>query len=1302
MSHQKQQTSPVKTEKPKPIQSPVAGTLEAEQMANLVPLTSTGLFDRPEPMLRSIKQTQLLQMQRQFGNSHVQRFLQNKTARTKPATYTLSSIQKPVQTKRIQRQPMSGVCPTCGKSGPVEEECPDCGNQFTPMQGETQSSFSEETILPPETQQDSMPDAPLTTPISKENKKGVAKTSVETPETKLPTPTTPTKQTATPDTTIETPSVKQTTSTISSTNEGNLDESMPKISTSADDPTSSKKPQTTLEATEAIDKKASQLQSDPSPFTEEVNPTSDETVVVQRQPISVQRTIGDSLQNMLGDILNKVRELATGRVSEIESTAETEAATLTDKSDTKAEKVESQGQTDTTAITSQAETDTARVETQASSHEQTLQGEGENQASLVAQQTEAETTNVQTQAEQEKTDLDTETTNANAQLTEQADGEVSTVESDWTTLEGETTVYLSDVNQQASETWTGVQEEANNVTTTIQASEQALAEETKQAIPQVQKEAKGVLGQLRSEAISILSEANPKSGEDLTSLDGSKASLMGRAMAALGDLQTVVSPLTERIQAGWENLKALAESAWERVKGLAGSAWATVKTLGSTAWQTIQSGWTGLEGFANNVWQGLAKNANNFISGLTTAAGKAWNQVRGMADTALSNLSGLVTSAQNGIKNLGSSLVDSLTETVATTWGSLKGKAQGAVQSLKGLAASVFGNLKGETSRAEGGVENKKGSAISAVQSLASSFLDKIGSVLGNLKSRAGNALSGLKGQGQTALNTLQQRDNQALTSLQTNTNQSVTMMKGQGDTAIASLNTQTNRTFSTLQSRNTASQNQLNTQTTGLLGWVQNAGRNAVKGVKNAWSGLKGRTSSFWTSITKRASQTWQTFQNSVNQTWQGLQNGWLSLKGLASQAWQRAEKGLEGTKKQVGSLKDSISNDWLGFIGRANGLWTRAKGTEAGEAWNDIQSEAQMLAQDAVFFKARSHSAETIGTAQQIQRQLGSGRPLDSRTRQRMEGTFGYSFSGVRIHTDAKAVQLSRQSNARAFAVGKNIAFDSGEYNPGTPIGDALLAHELAHVVQQDGATVNAPLAKGQTHDSPIEIDADRSAIGAVVSLWSNGKIQAKDITQNAMPRLRTGLRLSRCSSCGGGTIDAPANAELVSRANALVQGLCQEGCNVTYTAGQRSQATAHKWSTAFFIQQGEISISNVTSSLTANGGEYRDEDGNLWYTDGWTQEQFDTNARELWPSGNLAFEGYEVGNSKRAPNTTDVPVSRHTLGEAIDIAGIGDCDSDMVSRLLQQHQLAQPLSCEPWHLERADYENQSPEEMCSRWKQ
>ena len=65
-----------------------------------------------------------------------------------------------------------------------------------------------------------------------------------------------------------------------------------------------------------------------------------------------------------------------------------------------------------------------------------------------------------------------------------------------------------------------------------------------------------------------------------------------------------------------------------------------------------------------------------------------------------------------------------------------------------------------------------------------------------------------------------------------------------------------------------------------------------------------------------------------------------------------------------------------------------------------------------------------------------------------------FGFDFSHVRVHSDPAASDSARSVNALAYASGSNIAFATGQYRPETDSGRLLLAHELAHVVQQTAA--------------------------------------------------------------------------------------------------------------------------------------------------------------------------------------------------------------------------------------------------------
>jgi Domain of unknown function (DUF4157) len=112
------------------------------------------------------------------------------------------------------------------------------------------------------------------------------------------------------------------------------------------------------------------------------------------------------------------------------------------------------------------------------------------------------------------------------------------------------------------------------------------------------------------------------------------------------------------------------------------------------------------------------------------------------------------------------------------------------------------------------------------------------------------------------------------------------------------------------------------------------------------------------------------------------------------------------------------------------------------------DEIDEADLLSLKEV--PGTSHEMST-GLATQIQSLRGGGQPLASDLRAFFEPRFSYDFSQVRVHTDARAAQTARELNARAYTLGRDVAFAPGEYRPQTPEGRTLLAHELTHVVQQ-----------------------------------------------------------------------------------------------------------------------------------------------------------------------------------------------------------------------------------------------------------
>jgi hypothetical protein len=175
-----------------------------------------------------------------------------------------------------------------------------------------------------------------------------------------------------------------------------------------------------------------------------------------------------------------------------------------------------------------------------------------------------------------------------------------------------------------------------------------------------------------------------------------------------------------------------------------------------------------------------------------------------------------------------------------------------------------------------------------------------------------------------------------------------------------------------------------------------------------------------------------------------------------------------------------------------------------EAGETKEEKKKEEGA----AVQRKATAHHA--AGSAPAVVRNAlqTPGRPLDAATRADMEQRFGCDFGDVRVHTDAHAERSARAVSARAYTFGGEVVFAAGEYSPYTAEGRRLLAHELAHVVQQQGrqdAASAAPAIRRKVDErlqSPAEVlrealkgDDDDVRDLTTASQWPSVKLTAEE---------------------------------------------------------------------------------------------------------------------------------------------------------------------------------------------------------------
>ncbi len=119
-----------------------------------------------------------------------------------------------------------------------------------------------------------------------------------------------------------------------------------------------------------------------------------------------------------------------------------------------------------------------------------------------------------------------------------------------------------------------------------------------------------------------------------------------------------------------------------------------------------------------------------------------------------------------------------------------------------------------------------------------------------------------------------------------------------------------------------------------------------------------------------------------------------------------------------------------------------------------------------------------------------LGPGQPLDPALRRRFEARLDHSFADIRIHDDTRANASAIALQARAYAVGRHVAFAPGYYEPTTEAGFALLGHELAHVRRQAGE--GTAIDRAPMRDAELA-RLDRELAAGVPLTQSNGEIGA-----------------------------------------------------------------------------------------------------------------------------------------------------------------------------------------------------------------
>ncbi len=194
--------------------------------------------------------------------------------------------------------------------------------------------------------------------------------------------------------------------------------------------------------------------------------------------------------------------------------------------------------------------------------------------------------------------------------------------------------------------------------------------------------------------------------------------------------------------------------------------------------------------------------------------------------------------------------------------------------------------------------------------------------------------------------------------------------------------------------------------------------------------------------------------------------------------------KSGLESTQTKI-----AIGRPGDGYEREADRVSERVLSTPA-DTWQG-GTELRMKRQN----DGHAPNSDVPPALQQLRGSVG--RPLDTATREQMESKFHFDFGRVRVHSGEPAHRAAMGLSARAFTLGSEIVFARHQYAPNNGEGRRLLAHELAHVVQQTGDSSlvlrRAPILQGKSQNEFGDRDAptvDKAIAASPITKWVPAK--------------------------------------------------------------------------------------------------------------------------------------------------------------------------------------------------------------------
>jgi Domain of unknown function (DUF4157) len=215
-----------------------------------------------------------------------------------------------------------------------------------------------------------------------------------------------------------------------------------------------------------------------------------------------------------------------------------------------------------------------------------------------------------------------------------------------------------------------------------------------------------------------------------------------------------------------------------------------------------------------------------------------------------------------------------------------------------------------------------------------------------------------------------------------------------------------------------------------------------------------------------------------------------------LAIQRQEAEEEEEPVQAKQASGLSSQNEKFAPGHIASTNSIIQRV----CAECEEEMQRQPSLQPKGV----RRKSSQINPTTAANIHSMKGRGSPLPRSVRSFFEPRFGADFNQVRVHTNSRAAETAKSINARAFTIGENIAFGTGQYSPESHGGRQLLAHELTHVMQQSQVDRTSAVAF-RVQRAPNRTGASAPSPPDWLGPWKSNAVHVKgDIWDIKLPSL------------------------------------------------------------------------------------------------------------------------------------------------------------------------------------------------------